>query len=105
MGASEVAIRQNGKTKGAFGDTLATYFHQEASKTASASWAGDSTFAITRLHSHAGLPGTSAPIPVEAALHLSIAIVPVPLGKYHLEVDGREINVPYIPEFRTSLLD
>jgi AraC family transcriptional regulator len=90
---------------GAFGDTLAAYFHQEASKTASTSWADDSAFAITRLHSHVGLPDTSVPIPVEAALHLSIAIMPVPLGSYQLEVDGREINVPYIPEFRTSLLD
>lgn len=105
MGASEAVDRQNGETSGAFGDTLAAYFHQEASKTASASWAGDSTFAITRLHSDVGLPGTSAPIPVEAALHLSIAIMPVPLGKYSLEVDGRRINVPYIPELRTSLLD
>ncbi len=105
MGASEAAFRQSSEPRGAFGDTLAAYFHQEASKTASASWADDSTFAITRLHSDEGLPGTSAPIPVEAALHLSIAIMPVPLGKYKLEVDGREINVPYIPEFRTSLLD
>jgi AraC family transcriptional regulator len=105
MGASDAAIGPNGETRGAFGDTLAAYFHQEAGKTASASWADDSAFAITRLHSDAGLPGTSAPIPVEAALHLSIAIMPVPLGSYRLEVDGRQINVPYIPQFRTSLLD
>ena len=105
MGASDDAARPLGETKGAFGDTLAAYFHQEASKTASATWADDSTFAITRLQSDVGLPGISAPIPAEAALHLSIAIMPVPLGKYKLEVDGREINVPYIPEFRTSLLD
>ena len=31
--------------------------------------------------------------------------MPVPLGSYELQVDGREIDVPYIPEFRTSLLD
>jgi AraC family transcriptional regulator len=91
--------------KGAFGNALASYFHQEGSRTASVPWADESTFAITRLQSHVGLPGTSAPIPVEAALHLSIAIMPVPLGSYQLEVGGREIDVPYIPEFRTSLLD
>ena len=105
MRASDTALGRPSETRGAFGDTLAAYFHQEASKTASVSWADQSTFAITRLHSNAGLPGTSVPIPVEAALHLSIAIMPVPLGSYQLAVDGREIDVPYIPAFRTSLLD
>jgi AraC family transcriptional regulator len=90
---------------GAFGDTLAAYYHQEAGKTATAPWAEETTFAITRLQSDVGLPGTSMPIPQEAALHLSVAIKPVPLGSYQLEVDGREIDVPYIPEFRTSILD
>ena len=105
MPASKGRYVQAGGSSGAFGDTLAAYFHQEESKTASASWADDSTFAITRLHSNVGLPGTSVPIPTEPTLHLSIAIMPVPFGSYQLEVDGREINVPYIPEFRTSLLD
>jgi len=90
---------------GAFGDTLAGYYHQEAGNTATAPWAEETTFAITRLQSDVGLPGTSMPIPQEAALHLSMAIKAVPLGSYQLEVDGREIDVPYIPEFRTSILD
>jgi len=90
---------------GAFGDTLAAYYHQERGNTATAPWAEETTFAITRLQSDVGLPGTSMPIPQEAALHLSVAIKAVPLGSYQLEVDGREIDVPYIPEFRTSILD
>jgi AraC family transcriptional regulator len=90
---------------GAFGDTLAAYYHQETGSTATAPWVEETTFAITRLQSDVGLPGTSMPIPQEAALHLSVAIKPVPLGSYQLEVDGREIDVPYIPEFRTSILD
>jgi AraC family transcriptional regulator len=102
---SEGSASQLRGPRGAFGDTLAAHFHQPASKTASASWADESTFAITRLQSDKGLPGASTPIPIEAALHVSIAVMPVPLGSYQLEVDGREVNVPYIPEFRTSLLD
>ncbi|UDL94410.1 AraC family transcriptional regulator [Lichenihabitans sp. PAMC28606] len=90
---------------GAFGDTLAAYYHQESSSTASASWTDKTTFAITRLQSDVGLPGTSQPIPDEAALHVSIAIQPVPLGSYELLVDGREIDVPFIPALRTSILD
>ena len=105
MRASEIGSGEPGGRTGAFGDTLAAYYHQEASKTASVSWADETTFAITRLHSDVGLRGTSEPIPEEAALHLSIAIKPVPRGSYQLEVDGREIDVPYIPEFRTSILD
>ena len=89
----------------AFGDTLAAYYHQETSSTASALWVNETTFAITRLRSDTGLPGTSQPIPAEAALHVSIAIQPVPLGSYELLVDGREIDVPLIPAFRTSILD
>ena len=105
MRATDAVSPLSRMPKAAFGDTLAAYFHQDESKTASVSWADQSIFAITRLHSGTGLRSPSAPIPVEAALHLSIAIKPVPLGSYKLEVDGCEVNVPYIPEFRTSLLD
>jgi len=105
MGTSEAAPVRPGENKGAFGDTLAAYYHQDLSNTASVAWANETTFAITRLQSEIGLPGMSEPMPVETALHLSIAIKPVPLGSYQLAVAGREIDVPYIPEFRTSILD
>jgi AraC family transcriptional regulator len=93
------------EAKGAFGDTLAAYYHQSESKTAAVAWPERSTFAITRLHSNAGLPGTSRPIPEEQAIHVSIAIKPVPLGSYELSIDDRGIDVPYIPAFRTSIID
>jgi hypothetical protein len=75
--------------KGAFGETLARYYHQSESKTAVTSWPEQRTFAITRLHSEVGLPEVSQPIPEEAALHVSIAIKPVPLRSYELYIDGR----------------
>jgi AraC family transcriptional regulator len=90
---------------GAFGETLARYYHQSESKTAVISWPEQSTFAITRLHSEVGLPDVSQPIPEEAALHVSIAIKLVPLRSYELYIDGRRIKVPFIPAFRTSILD
>jgi AraC family transcriptional regulator len=105
MRSSEAEPRWPEKKQGAYGNTLAEYYHQGAGSTASAIWAGETTFAITRLRSDVGLPEESKPIPEEAALHLSIAIKPVPLGAYQLEVDGREIGIPYIPEFRTSIID
>jgi len=105
MRASKGGSGQPDGRNGAFGDTLAAYYHQEAGNTAAVPWAEQTTFAITRLQSDVGLPGTSKPIPQEAALHLSVAIKPVPLGSYQLEVEGREIDVPFIPEFRTSILD
>jgi AraC family transcriptional regulator len=90
---------------GAYGDTLASYYHQKVSKTASVSWADATTFAITRLQSDVGLPTTSKPIPEERAIHVSIAIKPVPAGSYELLIDDRAIDVPHIPEFRTSIID
>jgi AraC family transcriptional regulator len=92
-------------SEGAYGTALAGYYHQDSSNTAAVAWVGETTFAITRLQSDVGLPGAAEPIPPEAALHLSIAIKPVPLGSYQLAIEGREIDVPFIPEFRTSLLD
>ena len=103
MRESNAASRRS--QQGAFGDILAAYYHQASSSTASASWTDETTFAITRLRSNVGLPGISQPIPEEDALHLSIAIQPVPLGSYQLLVDDREIDVPAIPAFRTSILD
>jgi hypothetical protein len=91
--------------KGAFGDTLARYYHQSESTTAVTSWPEQSTFAITRLHSEVGLPDVSQPIPEEAAIHVSIAIKPVPLRSYELYIDDRRIEVPFIPAYRTSIID
>jgi AraC-like DNA-binding protein len=89
----------------AFGDTLASYYHQRDSETATLSWSSQSTFAITRLRSDVGLPAASNPIPQEPAIHVSIAIKPVPLGSYQLSIDGREIAVPYIRAYGTSVID
>lgn len=90
---------------GAFGDTLAAYYHQSESKTAAVSWPEKSMFAITRLQSDVGLPGLSQPIPEERALHVSIALKPVPLRSYHLSIDDREVAVPFIPAYRSSIID
>jgi AraC family transcriptional regulator len=91
--------------KGAFGRTLAAYYHQDQSKTAAVSWPEQSTFAITRLHSDVGLPSTSRAIPEEPAIHVSVAIKPVPLRSYELWIDDKRIAVPFIPAYRTSIID
>ncbi len=105
MRALDVSPDKPGEGGSAYGDTLAAYYHQEGSKTASVSWADETTFAVTRLQSDVGLPGASQRIPEEAAIHVSIAIRPVPLGSYELLIDDRGIDIPYIPEFRTSIID
>jgi hypothetical protein len=84
---------------GAFGDTLGAYYHQESSSTASASWADETTFAITRLRSDVGLLGTSQPIPEEAALHVSIAIQPVPLAHRRIPLSGQDDGL-WMPHIR-----
>jgi AraC family transcriptional regulator len=90
---------------GAFGSNLAAHFHLKESKQVSAAWSADSLFAVTRLQSDTGIPDRTTRVPSEAALHISVSILPVPLRAYELWIDGRAIDVPYIPALRTSVMD
>jgi AraC-like DNA-binding protein len=90
---------------GAFGDGLAAHFHLKESKQVSTPWAADSLFAITRLQSDTGIPDRTTRVPSEPALHISVAILPVPLRAYDLWIDGKAIDVPYIPALRSSVMD
>jgi AraC family transcriptional regulator len=90
---------------GAFGDALAAHFHLSESQQVSTAWAGESLFAVTRLQSDAGIPDRTTRVPSEAALHISVSILPVPLRAYDLWIDGKAIDVPYVPALRTSVMD
>ncbi len=90
---------------GAFGDSLAAHFHLKKSEQVSTAWPGDNFFAITRLQSDTGIPDRTTRVPSEAALHISVSILPVPLRAYELWIDGKAIDVPYIPSLRTSVMD
>jgi AraC family transcriptional regulator len=91
--------------QGAFGDTLASYYHLSDSETATLSWSPQSTFAITRLHSDVGLPDVSIPIPEERAIHVAVSIKPVPLKSFELSIDNRRVRIPYIPAYHTNVMD
>jgi AraC family transcriptional regulator len=105
MKRSETPPTEDAAANGAFGERLAAYYHLTKSETAAVSWSEKSTFAITRLHSDVGLPLASNPIPEEPALHVSVAIKPVPLRNYELSIDGKTIAVPFIPAYRSSIID
>ncbi len=105
MSASRGSIVEAPEPKGAFGETLASYYHLSDSETATISWSKQSTFAITRLRSEDGMPATSESIPEEPAIHVAVAIKPVPLKTFELSIDGREIATPYIPPFHTNVID
>jgi AraC family transcriptional regulator len=92
-------------TKGAFGSALAAHFHLKASEQVTTGWPGDNLFAVTRLQSNTGIPDRTTHVPSEAALHISVSILPVPLRAYELWIDGKAIDVPYIPSLRTSVMD
>jgi len=62
-------------------------------------------FSITRLQSDNGIPDRTTRVPSEAALHISVSILPVPLRTYELWIDGKTIDVPFIPSLRTSVMD
>lgn len=91
--------------RGAFGENLAAHFHLARSEQVSTAWAGDSHFAITRLQSDTGIPDRTTRVPSEAALHISVSIMAVPLRAYELWIDGKAVDVPYIPSLRTSVMD
>ena len=90
---------------GAFGSELAAHFHLEESEQVAIRWPGDNLFAVTRLQSSTGIPDRTTRVPSEAALHVSVSILPVPLRAYELWIDGKAIDVPYIPSLRTSVMD
>lgn len=90
---------------GAFGANLAAHFHLKESDQVATSWAAESVFGITRLRSDTGIPDRTTQVPSEAALHISVSILPVPLRTYDLWVDGKTIDVPHIPSLRTSVMD
>ena len=90
---------------GAFGRGLAAHFHLQESTQSIAAWAGGNFFAVTRLQSDTGIPDRTTHVPNEAALHISVAILPVPLRAYELWIDGKAIDVPFIPALRTSVMD
>jgi AraC-like DNA-binding protein len=90
---------------GAFGSNLAAHFHLKESVQVSTAWSDDSLFAVTRLQSDTGIPDRTTRVPSEAALHISVSILPVPLRAYDLWIDGKSVDVPYIPSLRTSVMD
>jgi AraC family transcriptional regulator len=91
--------------KGVFGSTLAAHFHLKESEHVSTAWTPDDLFAITRLRADTGIPDRTTPVPRESALLISVAIMPVPLRSYELWIDGKAIDVPYIPSLHTSVMD
>jgi AraC family transcriptional regulator len=92
-------------TMGAYGSRLAAHFHLKESEQVTTRWSGHNLFAITRLQSNTGIPDRTTRVPSEAALHISVSILPVPLRAYRLWIDGKAIDVPYIPSLRTSVMD
>src|SRR5271155_418919 len=90
---------------GAFGSGLAAHFHLQESTQSVTAWPGGNLFAVTRLQSDNGIPDRTTRVPNEAALHISVAILPVPLRAYELWIDGKAIDVPHIPSLRTSVMD
>ena len=91
---------------GAFGGALAAHFHLSESQQVSTAWAGESLFAVTRLQSDTGIPDRTTPGAERGrALISPVSILPVPLRAYDLWIDGKAIDVPYVPALRTSVMD
>jgi AraC family transcriptional regulator len=97
-------IRPDDKA-GAFGGNLAAHFHLLESEHAATSWAAQNVFAVTHLRSDTGIPDRTTKVLSEPALHISVAILPVPLRSYELWIDDKPVAVPFIPAYHTSVMD
>jgi hypothetical protein len=74
--------RQATMGAGAYGSKLASYFHLGHSSSATGSLPNNQTFAVTHLHSTTGLPDRTLTVEPDPALHVSVALAPVPKGIY-----------------------
>jgi AraC family transcriptional regulator len=90
---------------GAFGNNLAAHFHLQESEHAATSWPAQNVFAVTHLRSDIGIPDRTTRVTSEPALHISVAILPVPLRSYELWIDDKPVAVPYIPAYHSSVMD
>jgi len=87
------------------GEALVSHIHlKERSSIPSLLRHGDS-FAITRVESSIGLADPITKVSSVPALLVSVSIKSLALGDYQLWLDDKLVPTPYIPAFRTNVID
>jgi AraC family transcriptional regulator len=68
-------------------------------------WKNENNFTITRLQSSVGLPNRIMKASAVKALLVSVSLRSIPLGRYQLWVDARQLPTSYVPAFRSNIID
>jgi AraC family transcriptional regulator len=85
-------------------ETPASHLHLKESASIPSVVRADS-FAITRLESPIGLTDRITKVSSVAALLVSVSIKSLAIGHYQLWVDDKHVPTPYIPAFRSNVID
>jgi AraC family transcriptional regulator len=85
-------------------ETPVSHLHLKESSSIPSVVRADS-FAITRLESSSGLAGRITKVSSVPALLVSVSIKSLAIGDYQLWVDGKHVATPYIPAFRSNVID
>jgi hypothetical protein len=96
--------RTPSRSPGSVDETPASHLHLRESSSIPSVVRADS-FAITRLESPIGLADRITKVSSVPALLVSVSIKSLAIGDYQLWVDDKHVPTPYIPAFRSNVID
>jgi AraC family transcriptional regulator len=82
-----------------------SFFQLSESSVVPGLWKNENNFTITRLQSSVGLPNRIMKASAVKALLVSVSLRSIPLGRYQLWVDARQLPTSYVPAFRSNIID
>ena len=87
------------------GETPVRHLHLKESSSIPSLLRHTDSLAITRVESSRGLADPITKVSSVPALQVSVSIKSLAIGDYHLWVDDKLVHTPYIPPFRSSVID
>jgi len=82
-----------------------SFFHLTEGSVVPALWKNENNFTITRLQSSAGLPNRIMKASAVKALLVSVSLRSIPLGRFQLWADAKQLPTSYVPAFRSNVID
>jgi AraC-like DNA-binding protein len=84
---------------------LVSYVHLKESSSIPSLLRGADSFTITRLESSSGLTEPITKVSSVPALLVAVAVTALPKADYQFWVDEKRVPTPYIPPFRSTVID
>ena len=90
---------------GSVDETPVKYLHLKESSSIPSLLRGADSFTITRLESSSGLAEPITKVSTVPALLVAVSITSLARADYHFWVDEKRVPTPYIPAFRSTVID